>query len=342
MGVNFQTCEDLLETAVNTLFDSDPQIQAVGIARHETAFGFKAVKNAAMILPLSAAKRTTKPVKAIKKVPVTIETATANIEPHLLVPHPLAASFIPEQQLHRPLACGLQIQNVDDDNRQRKAGKLGANLIIIGTLGCFVKLKLATGPMAVLSNNHVLAGENRGLKNKDRILQPGSLAFVSNEHIATLTDFVVLKPSPSGARPALGNVVFNEVDAAVAQIEAGIQFNQGYLPARHLLAPHGSTAPKVNDKVFKVGRTTGLTRGSITAVGVVTGPIPYDPGPCWFQGQFEIEGENGTLFSDHGDSGSAIVSTTGEVIGLLYAGNGTQTYACPIGAVLTALNCTLA
>ena len=47
------------------------------------------------------------------------------------------------------------------------------------------------------------------------------------------------------------------------------------------------------------------------------------------------------MFSDHGDSGSAILSTTGEVIGLLYAGNGTQTYACPIQAVLTALNCSL-
>jgi hypothetical protein len=339
MGVPFQVCEELLSTAVEDLFGSDPQIQAVGIGRHRAAFGFRAVKNAAKILPASAARGAKKLPKAIKKVPITIESVTADIEPHVAVPHPMAASFVPEQQLHRPIACGLQIQNVDDDNRQRKAGKLGPNLIIIGTLGCFVKL--ATGPTAVLSNNHVLAGENRGQKLKDRILQPGSLAFSAAEHIATLTDFVVLKPSPSGARPALGNVVFNKVDAAVAQLEASIQFTQGYLPARPLPSPHGFTAPKVNDKVFKVGRTTGLTRGSITAVGVVTGPIPYDPGACWFQGQFEIEGENETLFSDHGDSGSAIVSTTGEVIGLLYAGNGTQTYACAIQDVLTALNCTL-
>ena len=55
-----------------------------------------------------------------------------------------------------------------------------------------------------------------------------------------------------------------------------------------------------------------------------------------------IEGDNGTLFSDHGDSGSAIIKTNGEVVGLLYAGNGTQTYACPIDKVLTALSCSLA
>lgn len=104
----------------------------------------------------------------------------------------------------------------------------------------------------------------------------------------------------------------------------------------------GIGTPKIGDKVFKVGRTTGLTNGTITAVGTVVGPIPYDPGNCWFNQQFEIVGDHGTLFSDHGDSGSVIVSTNGEILGLLFAGNGTQTYACPIQAVLTGLNCTLA
>jgi hypothetical protein len=48
---------------------------------------------------------------------------------------------------------------------------------------------------------------------------------------------------------------------------------------------------------------------------------------------------NGTLFSDKGDSGSAIVRTNGEVIGLLYAGNGQQTDACPIEDILSSLHC---
>jgi hypothetical protein len=56
MGVAFQVCEDNLDLAVQDLFDADPKIQAVGIGRHERAFGFKAVRNAAKILPLSAAK----------------------------------------------------------------------------------------------------------------------------------------------------------------------------------------------------------------------------------------------------------------------------------------------
>jgi S1-C subfamily serine protease len=131
------------------------------------------------------------------------------------------------------------------------------------------------------------------------------------------------------------------VDAAVAPLQGGVPFAQSYLPGRQLPDPHGLGTPRVGDRVFKVGRTTGLTHGTITAVGVVVGPIPYAPGACWFRQQFEIEGDAGTLFSDHGDSGSAIVSTTGEVLGLLYAGNGTQTYACPMQAVLSALSCTL-
>ena len=47
MGVPFEACVNHLNQAVEILFDADPQIQAVGIARHEQAFGFKAVKNAA-------------------------------------------------------------------------------------------------------------------------------------------------------------------------------------------------------------------------------------------------------------------------------------------------------
>lgn len=339
MGMPFHVCQEWLKDAVDDLFDADPQIQAVGIARHEAAFGYKAVKNSARIVPSALAKSVRRIPKAIKKVPVIVESVTADIEAHLRTPHPLAASFIPEQQLHRPLVCGVQIQNVDDDERQRAAGALDPNSIVIGSLGCFVRL--AGGSVAVLSNNHVLAGENRGKKGSDRILQPGSLTFDASQQIAVLTDFVALKPSPQNARPARGNVVYNSVDAAVAELSQSIQFAQSFLPSRNLPGPHGTATPKVGDRVFKVGRTTGLTHGNITAVGTVVGPIAYDPGNCWFRQQFEIVGENGVMFSDHGDSGSAIVSTTGELIGLLYAGNGTQTYACPIDLVLAGLNCSI-
>jgi hypothetical protein len=224
VGVAFQSCEDAFDIAVNELFDIDPQIQAVGIARHETMFGFKAVKNKAKIIPLSTAAKTRKLPKTIKKVPVVVETVASGIETNAAISYPQTVSFVPERGVISPLVCGLQIQNVDDDLRQHKAGILKPGFIVIGTLGCFVIL--ADGSSGILSNNHVMAGENRGRKEKDRILQPGNLAFASAQQVATLTDFIVLNSSPHNARPARGNVVFNAVDAAVAKLEQGIGFTQ--------------------------------------------------------------------------------------------------------------------
>ena len=90
-----------------------------------------------------------------------------------------------------------------------------------------------------------------------------------------------------------------------------------------------------------MGRTTGLTFGDIKSVATTVGPVPYAGGPSWFHRSMTIEGVNGTMFSDHGDSGSAIVRPSGEIVGLLYAGNGQQTYACRIDDVFTALKCKL-
>ncbi len=51
----------------------------------------------------------------------------------------------------------------------------------------------------------------------------------------------------------------------------------------------------------------------------------------------------GTLFSSGGDSGSAIVAAQdGALLGLLYAGNGVETYACSALGALGALGVTLA
>jgi S1-C subfamily serine protease len=340
MSARFEDCQEVLDRAVEDVLTADPQVQALGIARHESGFGFKAVKTAARIVPASLVKDAGRVPRSVRKVPVVVETVAAAIEPVLAAVLPLAASFVPEQGRHRPLACGLQVQNADDDDRQRAAGKLPPGYVTIGTLGCFVKL--ADGSVGAVSNNHVLAGENRGRSGADRVLQPGDLAFDPDHHVATLADFVPLKPSPATARPARGNVVYNAADAAVARLADGVGFGQAFLPARGLPNPSGVGTPKVGDAVFKVGRTTGLTRGTVTAVAAVVGPVGYDPGNCWFADQFEVVGADGTLFSDHGDSGAAVLNAAGEVVGLVFAGNGTHTYATPVAAVLAALNCTLA
>jgi hypothetical protein len=338
MGVPLKQATASLENAVKTLFE-DPTVRSVGIGKHDQSFGFFAVRNSAAILPLAApipAK-----AKAVAQIPVVFRDTPNEVEPHVKVPFagpaaPGAASLVIEQKLFRPLCAGLQIQNFDDDIRTKT---IAGGHIIIGTLGCFVRLTGGKG--ALLSNNHVVAGENRGKKAKDRILQQGAGAFSKSLHVATLTNFVKINSSSPGASVIAGTAILNVVDAGVAEIQTSIKFGQGYHPTRALPKPTGTASAKLGDKVFKVGRTTGLTHGVIVSIATTVGPVPYADGPSWFSRSLVIEGVNGTMFSDHGDSGSAIVRASGEIVGLLYAGNGQQTYACPIEEVFKALQCAL-
>jgi len=352
MGVSYTEAEQQLGTAVAQIFDSDPTVRAVGIGRHESGFGYRAVRNAAALFPLGgvinafAALDVAHTIPAqVANIPVSVVDAPGEVRSLVLIPDtglatPAIATTVPEVGAFRPLVAGLQIENFDDDTRQRTAGKLQPGFLIVGTLGCFVKL--ANGKTAILSNNHVVAAENHGKKNKDQIYQPGSIQANPTLDVAQLTTFKKIVPSPGGLQPPAAGVTLNEIDAGIAVLAAGAAFQQGYLPSRQLVTPHGTARASVGDRVFKVGRTTGLTRGTVTSVATVVGPVPYRDGASWFQSSIEIEGLNGTLFSDHGDSGSAIVRESGEIVGLLYAGNGQQTYACPIDAVFKFFKCSLA
>jgi hypothetical protein len=101
--------------------------------------------------------------------------------------------------------------------------------------------------------------------------------------------------------------------------------------------------------VAKLGRTTGLTRGRVTAFEVDNVIVQFGIGLLRFDGQFEVEGVENDAFSRGRDSGSLIVEAgTRLAVGLLFAGTdigGTSnqglTYANPIGLVLQALRATL-
>lgn len=334
-GVEFARAKESVLDAAGSVFE-DPRVRSLGVGRYGTGFGFRVVRNSAQIVPLAARPTLSK----INGIPLSYVDTPHEVEAHVKVPHtgpgsPGSSSLIQEQNDQRPLCAGLQIQNFDDDTR---SGVIPKGYIIVGTLGCFVKR--TSGSTAILSNNHVVAGENRGVAG-DRILQSGNSTFDNKQLVAKLTDFVKLQISPNGATIIAGNVSFNDVDAGIAELETGLKFSKYYLPSRSLTSPTGAATPSVGDKVFKVGRTTGLTYGEIVDTATVVGPIGYTPGPCWFRNSMTIEGDNGTMFSDHGDSGSAIVRADGKVLGILYAGNGVQTYACPIDTVLSELKCTL-
>ena len=63
----------------------------------------------------------------------------------------------------------------------------------------------------------------------------------------------------------------------------------------------------MGDVVHKVGRTTGVRHGRVTAFELDGVAVEYDIGVISFDNQIEIEGAGNRSFSDAGDSGSLIV-----------------------------------
>ncbi|MFN0128664.1 MAG: hypothetical protein ACKV19_18490 [Verrucomicrobiales bacterium] len=227
------------------------------------------------------------------------------------------------QQRQRPLLIGCSIGHVK---------------VTAGTLGCFVKPRIGKG-LFVLSNNHVLANENGG-KPGDAIIQQGDLdgGSAPGDVVAKLGDFVRLKKR--GA---------NFVDCALGELAAGISTDMTKLRGNGKLRGLGDAFLDEGTEVTKIGRTTGLTHGRVTAFELDNVVVGFDIGDLRFDDQIEIEGADDGPFSDGGDSGSLIVGRDKRGVALLFAGgdqggaNGQGlTYANPLRTVLDALKVDLA
>jgi hypothetical protein len=208
--------------------------------------------------------------------------------------------------------------------------------ITAGTLGAFVRPR-GGGDLAILSNNHVLANENRG-RTGDAILQPGSYdgGVTPGDEVAQLGKFIRVRRGQT-----------NFVDAAIATVNTSIKFDAVTMARIGKLKGLGAT-PIVDElEVSKVGRTTATTKGKITAFELDNVMVDYDMGTLRFDNQLEIEAGHHP-FSSGGDSGSLIVDSDCLAVGLLFAGSdaGGQhghgtTFANPIHPVLDALDVAL-
>jgi hypothetical protein len=193
-GVAYDKAKATAEEAAARLFGHDPTIQAVGVGRHRDAYGLLAVKNSPTIVPRGS--HGFEVPEQIAGVPAHLMRVSSDARPLSRVPpagpgSPGESSLVPEQGRHPPLACGVEIHNFDLDNREG-FGNEG----MFGTLGCFVRT--AGAEVGLLSNGHVLARMNRGARGKDRITHPGSTMFFREDYVATLADFVEVRPRQSG------------------------------------------------------------------------------------------------------------------------------------------------
>jgi hypothetical protein len=207
-----------------------------------------------------------------------------------------------------------------------------------GTIGGMVRLDEPAG-IGLLSNNHVLADENRAEVGAP-VIQPGVAdgGSAPADIVAELVSFVPIDPAG-----------VNVVDAAMATIVDGVEWSlepfqrYGGLVGIIDLAGDESIGFPV---VAKLGRTTGHTVGTVTAIELDNVRVQYDVGLVRFDDQIEVEGVEGP-FSAPGDSGSLVITADesgAEAVGLLFAGSETGgaegqglTYVNPIRTVLSEL-----
>jgi hypothetical protein len=210
-----------------------------------------------------------------------------------------------------------------------------------GTLGSLVQIGSS---QYILSNYHVFesdivpGGNNTVATTGDPIIQPGLIDVNCSASNAQSVATLVKKSSlpNSNVDCSIGKVVSGKVRTDGAILEIG--------PLSHL-----TVAASINQAVKKSGRTTGLSRSSISGLNA-TIRVTYDnecAGGTAFTKTFTnqiVIANKASRFLNSGDSGSLMVediATNPRAVGLLFAGSSTDAIANPIGEVLSFLGATM-
>jgi hypothetical protein len=218
------------------------------------------------------------------------------------------------RSLCRPLVIGCSVAHVTST---------------AGTLGLIAQ-HTKTNRAVLVSNSHVFAHSGTA-KIGDGIIQPGRVDGGA-EPVGSLLDFVPLKQNGS-----------NQVDAAIALPDAAIELQPNQIPGIGIYTIASADVLQPNLSVSKLGRTSGLTKGIVTAVEIDNIVVDSEIGNLAFDDQIEIKGVD-RAFSQPGDSGSLIVSDHNQAIGILFCGNEFAngglgvTYANPLPKVMDAFN----
>lgn len=171
------------------------------------------------------------------------------------------------------------------------------------------------------------------MDNGNYIIQPGLIDVGCNmagaQNVATLTAF---------ADP----LEKTNIDAAIAEVLPGMVDPYGKILEIGTISS-ATVSAKLKQAVKKSGRTTGLTRSTVSGLNATVN-VSYDDecagtsrGTATFTGQIMIA-NRASKFLAGGDSGSLLVedvATNPRAVGLLFAGSSTIAVANPINDVLT-------
>jgi hypothetical protein len=200
---------------------------------------------------------------------------------------------------------------------------IGHQNVTAGTLGgIFLD---ADGDLVTLSNNHVIAAENKA-KSGDIIFQPGPLDNPGPE------SFKGWKDNPENLHYYGTLKKFNQIhnennlhDSAIAAIHPSYinnnLVNATFPSLNRTIAGFGDA--RLQMPVQKLGRTTGYTTGQVISLKA-TFTIGYDFGPATFNDCIVC-----TSMSAGGDSGSIIMDMDMNAVALLFAGSDKVTLGNP-------------
>lgn len=227
-----------------------------------------------------------------------------------------------------------------------------------GTLGCWVK---RGNQLYLISNNHVIANSNEASAG-DLILQPGNYdgGINPDDVIAELSDFIPinyqedsvaasgrmsrwltgllnslykLSGSSTRLRVYREQKGYNICDCAIARPLNLEEVAQEILQIGKI---EGVREAELGMHIKKSGRTTGLTSGTIIQTDV-TVKVNYGYNKT---AQFSDQLMAGSM-SSGGDSGSAVLDTDNNIVGLLFAGSETTTLINRIQNVFEAMDISL-
>jgi hypothetical protein len=257
---------------------------------------------------------------------------------------------------HSPLIGGISITNFKTD---------ASNQLGVGTLGCFATLNGVSGPenVVLLSNNHVLAGNNA--VNGDTIYQPrhidnaGTISIDSTQerrnpigkihNIGQQGIFSYTYPSES-AQDYFLDCAIAKLDICISSwcnTNCGVSYKNeirelnigGNSRLEDVARVAQSDLGSGDYVVHKVGRTTSKTTGKV----IDTIALDASGGRMLYIEATQPDCNGVTQFADHGDSGSVVVNAQNRVVGLLYAkdsANAARALASHIHPVMAYLNIT--
>jgi hypothetical protein len=244
---------------------------------------------------------------------------------------------------------------VDDPIPAEFEPRLGASLSHIrgapGSIGCLVKTKSRGNDfLALTSASHVLSMLNNAEKG-DKIICPGHPdgPRVLDNMIGTLWNFTYLNHHTE--KEGWANLL-NHEDIAVVKLVEPEQWPDANLvpnpsePSKKKkvreVVERGRLLDYLGTKVFKIGRSTGLTRGTFEVAAIQQSPIRLPDGKVYmYRDLFAIKGESSKPFTMPGDSGALVYTEDFKALGFVVGGSESHTFVCSAEECLKSTKATL-